>query len=235
MATLYRRDKRFSAYKRLLHWMTALAFLGCAVTGMYIGHPTWWIGSKGVKPDAFVMGYIRLTHYICAIILDIILFQWLYLFFFGRDPWYKSVFPIRKSLKEYFMFLKNMFTLSEKDKPRVTERMDAMNGWGLMVFVILVKAFLLFTGFGMLMNQLNFSNSLFGHVSAWFLGLIALPAKWVLKEQVLIRKIHHILAWIAITTVSIHIYIQIWRSVFWKEGDVEIVIGGYKFIKEKEK
>jgi Ni/Fe-hydrogenase 1 B-type cytochrome subunit len=31
-----------------------------------------------------------------------------------------------------------------------------------------------------------------------------------------------------------HVYYQIWRTVFWKEADISIVVGGSKFVKEEK-
>jgi Ni/Fe-hydrogenase 1 B-type cytochrome subunit len=49
-----------------------------------------------------------------------------------------------------------------------------------------------------------------------------------------VRIVHHITMWLIITWVVFHIYYQVWRTIFWQEGDVAIVVGGTKFVKEKE-
>ena len=47
-----------------------------------------------------------------------------------------------------------------------------------------------------------------------------------------VRISHHITMWLIITWVVFHIYYQVWRTIFWKEGDIAIVVGGSKFVKE---
>ena len=49
-----------------------------------------------------------------------------------------------------------------------------------------------------------------------------------------VRIAHHTSMYLILVWVMCHIYYQIWRTIFWKEGDIAIVIGGSKFVREKE-
>jgi Ni/Fe-hydrogenase 1 B-type cytochrome subunit len=40
--------------------------------------------------------------------------------------------------------------------------------------------------------------------------------------------------WLLIVWVVFHIYYQVWRTIFWKEGDISIIVGGSKYVKIKE-
>jgi Ni/Fe-hydrogenase 1 B-type cytochrome subunit len=46
-----------------------------------------------------------------------------------------------------------------------------------------------------------------------------------------VRISHHITMWLLITWVVFHIYYQFWRTIFWKEGDISIIVGGSKYVK----
>lgn len=50
-----------------------------------------------------------------------------------------------------------------------------------------------------------------------------------------VRIAHHYAMYFILAWVMFHIYYQVWRTIFWKEGDIAIVIGGSKFVKEEEK
>ena len=50
-----------------------------------------------------------------------------------------------------------------------------------------------------------------------------------------VRIAHHYAMYFILAWVMFHIYYQVWRTIFWKEGDIAIVIGGCKFVKEEEK
>ena len=64
--------------------------------------------------------------------------------------------------------------------------------------------------------------------SAWLIG--GGPTPTIMD----VRIVHHMTMWIILTWVVFHIYYQVWRTIFWKEGDIAIVIGGSKFVKESE-
>jgi len=65
-----------------------------------------------------------------------------------------------------------------------------------------------------------------------------LPAAHVMVGSVMatatnmdVRISHHITMWLLVTWVVFHIYYQFWRTIFWKEGDVSIIVGGSKYVK----
>lgn len=227
----YIKVYRMSGLHRLNHWLMFLAFITCAITGFYIAHP-FFVFETGEVVDSYFMGYVRLIHYIGAITLDIVLLIWVYLFFFGHNPYFKFIFPLGPRLKEAFQMLKHYFTLDFKDKPYSGERMDALNAWGLFLFIIVFKALMLVTGFAMLSPQINAANTAIPGGQYLFSGLGSI-AYFLFGNLANIRLAHHLMAWLMIVFVMLHIYIEIWREIFWKEGDISIVFSGYKFIKKK--
>ena len=46
-----------------------------------------------------------------------------------------------------------------------------------------------------------------------------------------VRIAHHITMWWIVAWVMFHIYYQVWRTIFWQEGDIAIAFGGTKFKK----
>jgi Ni/Fe-hydrogenase 1 B-type cytochrome subunit len=46
-----------------------------------------------------------------------------------------------------------------------------------------------------------------------------------------VRISHHYTMWFIIVWVIFHIYYQVWRTIFWKEGDISIAFGGDKYVK----
>jgi Ni,Fe-hydrogenase I cytochrome b subunit len=49
-----------------------------------------------------------------------------------------------------------------------------------------------------------------------------------------VRYWHHMSMYFIIVWVMIHIYYEVWRTIFWQEGDIAIVFGGSKFAKDEE-
>lgn len=229
---LYDRVYRMNLIMRINHWLMVIAFLACAITGFYIAHP-FLVFETGEIIDSYVMGYVRLIHYLGAIFLDVILIVWLYLFFFGHHAYFKFIFPFGPRLREAFQMLKHYFTLKPEDRPETYERMDALNAWGFLIFIILFKALMLITGFAMLSPQITAQNTAIpgGHLVFSGIGAIAY---FLFGDLATIRLAHHVMAWILIVFVIIHIYLEIWREAIWKEGDISIVFSGYKFVRKKK-
>jgi Ni/Fe-hydrogenase 1 B-type cytochrome subunit len=50
-----------------------------------------------------------------------------------------------------------------------------------------------------------------------------------------VRISHHLTMYYIIAWVMFHIYYQFWRSIFWQESDINIVVGGSKYIKTDDK
>jgi len=48
-----------------------------------------------------------------------------------------------------------------------------------------------------------------------------------------VRYAHHMSMYFILSWIIFHIYYQVWRTIFWKEGDIAIVVGGSKFVEEK--
>ncbi len=49
-----------------------------------------------------------------------------------------------------------------------------------------------------------------------------------------VRYSHHMTMYFIIVWVMFHIYYQVWRTIFWQEGDINIAFSGTKFVKVKE-
>jgi Ni/Fe-hydrogenase 1 B-type cytochrome subunit len=50
-----------------------------------------------------------------------------------------------------------------------------------------------------------------------------------------VRYAHHMSMYYILAWVIFHIYYQVWRTIFWKEADISIVVGGSKYVKVDEK
>jgi len=226
----YLKVQRMSGLHRLNHWLMVIAFITCGATGFYIAHP-FLVFETGEVVNSYFMGYVRLVHFFGAIILDVILLIWIYLFFFGHNAYFKFIFPLGPRLKETLQMLKHYITLDMKDRPEMSEKMDALNAWGLFIFIIVFKFLMLTTGFAMFSVQINASNTSIPGGQYMFYAFGAL-AQFLFGDIVSIRTAHHLIAWLMIFFVINHIYLEIWRENFWKEGDISIVFSGYKFIKK---
>jgi Ni/Fe-hydrogenase 1 B-type cytochrome subunit len=219
-----------TAAKRIMHWLIVIATIACIATGLYIGNPYYMTDFATPAVYKYVMAYNRLIHLFSAILLDVIAIATIYLFFFSRfKKTYKKVLPTTENVKEFFAVIVNLLTLNRK-KEFDSKNADSFNA---VYFVILEILLLLqmFTGLQLYVGSLSGDTSL----GAWWPWLLHLSTDWtnaVFGQIMGVRIAHHQIMWIIICWVMFHIYYQVWRTIFWQEGDIAIVFGGDKFVRK---
>jgi Ni/Fe-hydrogenase 1 B-type cytochrome subunit len=104
---------------------------------------------------------------------------------------------------------------------------------------------MLLTGLQLYVHGLASGESSIGVWWPWILHLFTdwtIPVSaWLNGSSVNIASImdvrisHHSTMWYIIVWVVFHIYYQVWRTIFWQEGDISIAFGGDKYVKVNEK
>jgi Ni/Fe-hydrogenase 1 B-type cytochrome subunit len=73
-------------------------------------------------------------------------------------------------------------------------------------------------------------------IGSWWPAMLHLATDWTISATggtlMDVRIAHHISMWLIIVWVIFHVYYQVWRTIFWSEGDIAIVVSGNKFVKE---
>jgi len=227
------RIKRMTATMRIIHWTNVFCILAAVITGLYIAHPYYQTLIAEPAAHKYVMAYNRLIHFISAMLLDVVAIVIFYLYFASRfEKFYKKLIPNKQNIKEFWEVFLNLITLNRR-KNFDSSHLDSFNVvWFTLFHILLV--FMLFTGFYMYVQGLESGLSAIG---SWWPALLHLTTDWVgilLGGHAGVRWWHHFTMWLILSWVAFHIYYQVWRTIFWKEGDIAIVFGGYKFKKVKE-
>ena len=243
MKAEYKQVKRMTGAMRIIHWVNVVSMIVAVITGLYIAHPYYQTFIADGAVDKYVMAWNRWGHFIVAIIFDVTSVLVAYLYFFSRfEKPYKKVIPTGKNIKEFAEVFLNLITLNRRKKFDSTHS-DSFNTVYFTIFHLLL-AWMLFTGLQLYVGGLESGQSSIGTwwpsmlhlvtdwtipVSAWLVGS-SIPTATIMD----VRIVHHMTMWLIVTWVMFHIYYQVWRTIFWKEGDISIVVGGSKFVKEKE-
>ena len=207
---------------RLFHWANALSILCCTLTGIYIATAFY----NPHIPD--FMAWMRAFHFYAAIILDVSVLALAYLYFFSRaDRGVLQILPTRSnfvSLQEGFLNL----VLFNRRKRFDSSRPDSWNAAWFTILHLLVL-FQMFTGF-----QLYVEGEAGGlsSIGSWWPSLLHTSTDWTLSvfgSPGGVRAVHLITMYFIIGWALCHIYYEIWRTIMWREGDIAIVFGGYKF------
>jgi len=238
--TEYKRVKRMTQVMRIIHWVNVVSMIVAIATGLYIAAPYYQTFMADDAVDKYVMAWNRWGHFMVAIIFDVTSIVVAYLYFFSRfeQPWRKVV-PTGANIKEFFAVLKNLVTLN-RTKEFDSTHADSFNTVYFTVFHILL-AWMLITGLQLYVQIFPHGDSSIG---TWWPSMLHLATDWSLPVSSWImgstatgtnvmdvRIVHHYTMWFIIVWVVFHIYYQVWRTIFWKEGDISIAFGGDKFVK----
>ena len=236
----YKSVKRMTPAMRTIHWVNFFSMIVAIVTGLYIGHPYYQSFIADPAVDKYVMAWNRWGHFMVAIIFDVTSIIVAYLYFFSRfeQPW-KKVIPTGRNIKEFFAVLINLLTLNRK-KDFDSSHSDSFNTVYFTIFHLLL-AWMLFTGLQLYVHGLESGESSIG---AWWPWILHVATDWTIPVSAWlngsavsiaslmdVRISHHYTMWFIIVWVVFHIYYQVWRTIFWKEGDISIAFGGDKFVK----
>jgi Ni/Fe-hydrogenase 1 B-type cytochrome subunit len=90
------------------------------------------------------------------------------------------------------------------------------------------------TGFQMYVASFTGTSA----VGAWWPTMMHICTDWTLLVfggLTGVTLTHLFITWLIIIFIFYHIYIEIWRSIVWKEGDILIPFGGYKYSRDNLK
>ena len=238
----YKKVERMTPAMRIIHWANVFSMIVAVVTGLYIAHPYYQTFIADAPVDKYVMAWHRWGHFIVAIIFDVTSVVVAYLYFFSRfEKPYKKLLPTPKNIKEFGEVFLNLITLNRRKKFD-SSHSDSFNTVYFTIFHLLL-AWQLFTGLQLYVHGLESGMSSIG---TWWPSMLHMVTDWTIPVShaligggptasiMDVRIVHHITMWLVLTWIVFHIYYQVWRTIFWQEGDIAIVVGGSKFVKEDD-
>lgn len=207
----------------LLHWLIIACLVILAITGFYIHHPFFAIGS-GEENLVMTMAWIRWIHFIfAAILIESVAIRLELSFFSHFDADWRDLGPSLRNIKalpeaiSYYLFLRKDHRYWRKLNPVVS--------------VILVPVWLLFyllailTGFAMFNGSffwgLSSSNKLFGWVVTVF------------GDAQTMRTWHYYLIWVFVCTGAIFLYLTILRTLAERDRTFRSIFSGWRLIPRK--
>ena len=228
----YKKVERMTGFMRINHWVVAVSMIGAIITGLYIGHPYYQSFIADPAATKWVMAWNRWIHFIIAIIFDVSSIVVAYMYFFSRfEKPYKKLIPSGKNIGEFFAVILNLLTFN-RVKNFDSSHADSFNAVFFFVFHMML-VWMLLTGLQLYVHGLASGLSSIG---SWWPAMLHLFTDWTLSvtggTNMDVRLSHHYTMYSIIAWIMFHIYYQVWRTIFWKEGDISIVVGGSKYVKE---
>lgn len=228
-----KKVERMTAAMRINHWVVAISMVVAVVTGLYIGHPYYQSFIADPAADKYVMAYNRLAHFIVAIIFDVSSIVVAYLYFFSRfEKAYKKLLPTPRNIIEFLAVVLNLVTFN-RVKKFDSSHGDSFNAVFFFMFHLMLL-WMLLTGLQLYVHGLASGESSIG---SWWPAMLHLATDWTVGVTggtfMDVRISHHYTMYAIIAWTMFHIYYQVWRTIFWQEGDIAIAFGGSKFVNEK--
>ncbi len=205
---------------RVMHWVAALAIVVLAVTGFYIGKP--YFMTQGEASSHYLMGRTRFIHFAAAAVLVTTgIFRLYGLLVGNRYERLQALFPIRS--RDWTNLWKQVkaYTLV---RPEAAPHFLGHNPLQQLGYtgIYMVAVAMVFTGFYLygLSNPGGFFYSAFGWVGP------------LLGGAQTVRFWHHVLAWVFIIFLPVHLYFAVRADVTEREGSISSMINGGKFVRE---
>jgi Ni/Fe-hydrogenase 1 B-type cytochrome subunit len=214
----------FEVPVRIWHWLHTFSFLALAVTGYLIANPLPSLA--GEASDHFLMGDIRLIHFISGYVFAIGFTVRIYWALVGnryareifylplwRSEWWKSLlYEIR-----FYLFLERKQHKTLGHNPLAQTAMFFLN--------TLMTLFIILTGFALYGEGLgggSWADKGFGWVIP-LLGGSEATHNW-----------HNMTMWIMVTFVIIHSYMAARADIIGRASSVSTIIGGWRLFKDDQ-
>jgi len=217
------KDERLRVYAwefpvRFTHWINVLSIITLSFTGYYIGNPFM----HAISSKQYIMGWIRLIHFIAGYLFMMSVIIRIYWAFLGnRYASYKSWFPFtQKRFNDLVDAIR--FYLFLNKKPPYAVGHTALSGLTyFIVFILFI--FQILTGFAM--YSVNHSGRLWFLLGGWLTAVMHLQT---------IRLFHHLEMYLILAFVLLHIYIAWYADLKERNGLMGSIFSGYKFVTGKE-
>lgn len=205
---------------RSTHWLIVFSLIVLAITGVYMSRP--FIISGGPANQRFIMGGVKITHFYSAIVFSLAVGSRILWMFIGPRwaRWSQLVPWSRKRRRDMWGTFK--FYIMLRDKPPFAVGHNPLAG-ATYVAVFALYLVMILTGFalysvsahGSYMGMWDFLLPVFGGAQG---------ARWI----------HHIVMWLLIGFAVHHIFSALLMSRVEKNGTLDSIFSGYKFLQAKE-
>ena len=212
----------YEAPVRIWHWVHAISIVVLCVTGYLIGNPLPSV--PGEASESFLMGNIRMIHFIAGYVFTIGLLVRIYWGFVGnkysrellylpvwKGSWWKELFHEIK----YYSFLTRKTYKTKAHNPLAQSAM-----W---FFNFILGLFMVITGFALYAQGLgegSWADVMFGWVFVLF------------PNSMGVKTWHNFGMWLIIVFAIIHTYMAIRADLMGRQSSVSTIMSGWRFYKD---
>jgi len=206
---------------RAMHWVAVVCILTLIVTGFYIGRP--YFATGGEASSHFLMGWMRFIHFAAAgLLVATAIIRAYWLFVGNRFERWKALFPVKPAdWKNLVKVVKAYLFIHPREAPQYMGH-NPIQQFSY-TFLYLVAAVQVATGFA-LYGLSSPSGIFFTGFSSWMGPLFG-------GFQV-VRFVHHILTWVFLVFIPIHVYLVVRADVVHRESRMSSIISGSRYVRD---
>jgi len=208
---------------RFFHWITAFSTTILVITGFIIANPPA-ISANVEATNSFWFGYVRAIHFITAYILIANVIFRIYWAFAGNQfaNWRNFIPYTKKGLLNIIHVLKVDIFLMEDKEHKLHNISIGHNYLAAFSYFIMTLFFVL---------QIMTGLSLIADTSSWWLPDMFKWVSTMFGGDITTRYIHHILTWLFMAFIVIHVYLVLFHDYVEARGEASAMISGFKFIR----
>ncbi len=212
----------FTAFYRWHHWIRVLTIIILTVTGFYLANP-FITPAVSAEPTNFMNALFRSWHEIFGfVMLSMFIGKTYYFLFSARDKIEinsaKDIFNLKNWVDQigYYLLL--------------TKHPKLSGAYNVVQFLAYVGFYLLTVGLiltGLILYVHSYHEGLG--------GLLYEPMKFLevmLGGLANVRELHHLMMWGVILFVVTHVYMAVFNAVYGKEGTIDSIFSGYRWMKK---
>ena len=215
----------WSATLRFQHWANMALIVIMSMSGYYIMNPFFGPAAETGHDVGYLMGWVRLIHYVSAYLWLGLGFSRLVLSFTAKDRQlrWRSLWPLnsREDVKglwgtiQYYLFLKKEGPLYLAHNPL---QQFAYTGIYVMCLIQMLSGIVLYG----LYNQTD-----------WFWVIVAYPMHWMGVST--IRMIHALIMFVLWSFVIVHVYLATRADALERHGGVSSMVNGGVWLRRGSK
>lgn len=220
---IFRRVYLWEWPVRIYHWVTALAVVALAATGLMIGAPVAVMSTREAYAG-YWFGTVRFVHFAAAYVFLFALVLRVYWLFVGNSHARWSAFiPVGR----FGSFFRDMWAVIRTDVLQLQKPPLDFVGHNPLAAttyacIFLLSVFQIVTGF-----------ALYAPMSAaWLPGLFA----WVsplMGGDAGVRLWHHAGTWAFVLFTVVHVYLVLYHDVVESRGELSSMVGGSRFVEHQ--
>lgn len=221
----YKRVYVWQLPVRVFHWATVISMIALIITGFIIANPPA-INQNVEATNSYWFGIVRLVHFSSAFIaIAVALFRLYWMFAGNKFADWKNFIPYTKKGWKNIWYVLKVDVLLMKDKDHKLSNISighnhlAATSYFVMALIFVLQAM---TGLALMSETSDF----------WFTKMFA----WVLPffgGDIPVRYIHHILTWVFMAFIAIHVYLVLYHDYIEARGETSAMLSGYKFVRSE--